>query len=236
MPAGIPRVDVLARALLGWATWFLLPVFMYHATGDPPAAALAAAGSAVMLFLHYRLSPEPARPALGSMKPFEAQPGTLTVPLEEARPLRPARDLTDDAPTERAGRGEIPLSDSARLAFSIASAPAFVAVGYLQQGSPGADWASALFYCGLASIALFAIVAPVSAFVSRSNAERSAGAKGWGPAVPLTVGALLAALAFFFPGALYFLGSAAVALLLLALIVQDYKDAWNSTGRHRRRW
>jgi hypothetical protein len=161
----MPRIHTLARALLGWAPWALLPLFLLSITDDVEAVALAVALGGAMFFLFYRLSPAPAPTGAGPLKRFTAAPGTLTVPLEESRPLRPARGITDDPREGDIVAGPVPVPG--RLTFEIATAPAFVAFGALERSLETFDWAGALLYAGLSSAALFAIVAPVAFLVAR---------------------------------------------------------------------
>ena len=229
----MPRIHTLARALLGWAPWALLPVFLLSITGDVEAAALAMALGATMFFLFYRLSPDPPLTGLGPLKRVKAHPGALTVPLEEPGPLRPARDITD-APRE----GDLvagPVHVPGRLTFEIATAPAFIAFGYFERSLEGFDWAGALLYAGLSSAALFAIVAPVAYLVSRPKTPGSA-PRGWGPLIPLAAAAVAVFFLVFGMAGVQIAGTATVGLIVCAAIIQDYKDAWNGTGRHRRKY
>ncbi len=232
---GMPGVEAIARALLGWAPWILLPVFALHATGDPADAALAAAGGVAMLFLFYRLSPDPTLPADGPLRIAKAEPGTITVRLDEEKPLRPDHDVAQHAPPEE--HVEAPASDagSVRLVLELASAPTFVALGYLQHGASGRDWPGALLYAGLACAVLFSIAAPVAAVVNRVKSDRTPDSAGWGPVIPLAAAAFAIFFVVFGDAGFRILGTAAAGIIVVALIVKDYKDAWNGTGRHRRR-
>lgn len=230
----MPRIHTLARALLGWAPWALLPVYLLSITGDVGAAALALAFGATMFFLFYRLSPDPPPTAAGPLKRVEVSPGTLTVPLEEPGPLRPARDITDDPREGDVVAGPVPVPG--RLTFEIATAPAFIAFGYFERSVEGFDWAGAFLYAGLSSAALFAIVAPVASLVSRPKPAGPPDSRDWGPLIPLAAAAVALFFLVFGAAGFQIVGTAALGLIVCAFIIQDYKDAWNGTGRHRRKY
>lgn len=223
----MPRLGFIARALLGWGPWVLLPLFTMQATGAEDAALAAAAGVAV-LWLFYRLSKDPPPPKVAT-----SRPGTLTVPLDEAKPLRPARDITENVPANRAALAAARRLTPSHVNFEIASAPLFIAVGYFLRDVSGDAWGGAFLRAGLVCAVFFGLAASVDYILSRERPDRTPAVAGWGPLVPLVAGAF-SLLALVFPEGLLFFGGVVIGVLVIAFVVQDIKDVWEGTGRHRR--